>query len=326
MKRTGSIGSAVPPALTTMCQPARSAERVAPCAADGRRVRLPDRAAGDRRRSRPPRGAAARRGGRRPPGPRPAGRRPGPRSCSRTRAAAPRCRRWPDGRTCRRPWPGPRPPVRRVARQVAVMTSSARPLAMAPSQRAVAGATSTASAASAATMWLMRRSACSSSGSSMTGRPESVSSVSGPMKCGGGAAHHDLHLGAGGDELAQQLGGLVGGDRAGDAEQDEASLEWSVGHGGAPAPWSGGDVLGQQAEAAQHELRVEHVGDGGQARAGRLGTRPRRAQARGRVAAGRRRPGALPGPAEGGSIEADLAGEALAHARRPAHGRRPGGR
>ena len=30
MKRTGSMGSAVPPALTTMCQPARSAERVAP--------------------------------------------------------------------------------------------------------------------------------------------------------------------------------------------------------------------------------------------------------------------------------------------------------
>ena len=70
----------------------------------------------------------------------------------------------------------------RVARQVAVMMSSARPLAMAPSQRAVAGATSTASAASAATMWLMRRSACSSRGSSMTGRPESVSIVSGPMK------------------------------------------------------------------------------------------------------------------------------------------------
>ena len=49
--------------------------------------------------------------------------------------------------------------------------------------------------------------------------------------------------------------------------------------------WSGGEVLGQQAEAPQHELRVQHVGDGGQARAGRLA--PGRAcPGRGRVAAG----------------------------------------
>jgi hypothetical protein len=69
-----------------------------------------------------------------------------------------------------------------LAMQVAVMMSLARPLAMAPSQRAVAGATRMASAVSAATMCPMRLSDCSSSGSSITGRPDSASSVSGPMK------------------------------------------------------------------------------------------------------------------------------------------------
>ncbi len=68
------------------------------------------------------------------------------------------------------------------ARQVAVRMSLARPLAIAPSQWAVAGAMRMASAASAATMCPMRRSDWSSSGSSITGRPDSASIVSGPMK------------------------------------------------------------------------------------------------------------------------------------------------
>ncbi len=54
---------------------------------------------------------------------------------------------------------------------------------MAASHRAVAGATTIASAESAATMCPMRRSASSSSGSCITGRRLSVSSVSGPMNC-----------------------------------------------------------------------------------------------------------------------------------------------
>ena len=52
---------------------------------------------------------------------------------------------------------------------------------MAPSQRAVAGATTIASALSAATTCPMRRSGSSSSGSSITARRLSASSVSGPM-------------------------------------------------------------------------------------------------------------------------------------------------
>ena len=67
-----------------------------------------------------------------------------------------------------------------VARQMAVTTSSARPAAMAASQRAVAGATTTRSAVSAATMCPMRESASSSRGSSWTLRRVSVSSVNGP--------------------------------------------------------------------------------------------------------------------------------------------------
>ena len=63
---------------------------------------------------------------------------------------------------------------------VAVITSSARPAAIAASQRAVAGATTMASAVSAATMWPIRPSASNSSGSSIGRRRVSVSSVSGP--------------------------------------------------------------------------------------------------------------------------------------------------
>ena len=70
-----------------------------------------------------------------------------------------------------------------VARQVAVMASPARPLAMAASQWAVAGATRMASAASAATMCAMRSSGSSSSGSCSTWRRVSAASVSGPRKC-----------------------------------------------------------------------------------------------------------------------------------------------
>jgi len=69
-----------------------------------------------------------------------------------------------------------------VARQVAVITSSARPFAIAPSQRAVAGATSTRSAESAATMCAMRWSGSSSSGSVIGRWRVSACNVSGPRK------------------------------------------------------------------------------------------------------------------------------------------------
>jgi hypothetical protein len=55
-----------------------------------------------------------------------------------------------------------------VARAVAVTVSAARPLAIAPSQWAVAGATTSASAVSAATMWPIRPSGSSASTSDST--------------------------------------------------------------------------------------------------------------------------------------------------------------
>ena len=67
-----------------------------------------------------------------------------------------------------------------VARQAAVMVSPARPLAMAPSQWAVAGATTIASTSWAAAMWPIRPSAWSDSTSESTGWRLSVSSVSVP--------------------------------------------------------------------------------------------------------------------------------------------------
>ena len=69
-----------------------------------------------------------------------------------------------------------------VARHAAVIESPARPLAMAASQCAVAGATTIASTSFAALMWPIRPSSWSASTSMSTGWRLSVSRVSGPMK------------------------------------------------------------------------------------------------------------------------------------------------
>ena len=112
MNRTGSIASRVPPAVTTMCRPSRSASRAG---VDERRagggVRRPDRPVGHGRdhgvhdpRPRP--------GGPRRTAPTRAGRRRARRSRSRSRRPA--ARRWPvsrDASTCRRPSPGRRRPA-----------------------------------------------------------------------------------------------------------------------------------------------------------------------------------------------------------------------
>ena len=66
------------------------------------------------------------------------------------------------------------------ARHVAVTTSPARPLAIAPSQCAVAGATTMASAVSATTMWPIRPSGRRASRSVSTGWRDSAANVSGP--------------------------------------------------------------------------------------------------------------------------------------------------
>ena len=69
-----------------------------------------------------------------------------------------------------------------VARAVAVTTSPASPPAIAPSQCAVAGATTIASAVSATTMWPIRPSGSRSSSSVSTGWRESAANESGPTK------------------------------------------------------------------------------------------------------------------------------------------------
>ena len=75
---------------------------------------------------------------------------------------------------------GERRPARHVARQVAVTTSFAIPFAIAPSQRAVAGATTITSAASATTMCPIRWSGSSPRTSVSTAWRESAPNVSGP--------------------------------------------------------------------------------------------------------------------------------------------------
>ena len=87
MKRTGSSGSRVPPALTTTCSPSRSPARAKSCStASTIALRLGQpadagQAAGQRARP------------------------PGRRGSSRSRAASRRCAGWRGWSTCRHPWP-----------------------------------------------------------------------------------------------------------------------------------------------------------------------------------------------------------------------------
>ena len=147
MKRTGSIGSRVPPAVTTTCRPARSASRPGPtrggraagsgCAdrpvADGRDDRVDDRV----ELGQPPDARLARR------------QRPRLGLDDRVAEVVAQPRDVRARRRVRHISPsiaGATTTGAAVARQVAVTTSSARPLAIAPSQCAVAGATTIASA------------------------------------------------------------------------------------------------------------------------------------------------------------------------------------
>ena len=142
MKRTGSIASRVPPAVTTTCRPPRSASRAGPAsggraAGSAARTGRSPTAADDRVHDRLELGQ--------PPD-------PGLARRQRTavglddgvaerRAGGRRWRPSPDASTCRRPWPGATTTGAEVARQVAVTTSPDSPAAIVPSQWAVAGAT-----------------------------------------------------------------------------------------------------------------------------------------------------------------------------------------
>ena len=98
--------------------------------------------------------------------------------------------------------------------------SSAMPRANLPRVLAVAGATSSSSAASARLMCRMSLSPPSAHWSTNTGWCERASKVRGATKRVAASRHHDVHVHAALLQLAQHLAGLVGPDAAGDAEDD----------------------------------------------------------------------------------------------------------
>ena len=225
MKRTGSIASRVPPAVTTTWRPARSASR-AGATSGGRAAGSggTDRAIGDGRDDRVDDRRRARPAARRPDWPDASG--PAVRlddrvaEASRSRATLATVAGWVHMSPS---IAGATTTGADVARQVAVTTSPARPLAIAPSQCAVAGATTIASAAvGRPTMCPIRPSGSRSSTSVSTGWRDSAANDSGPTKRVADGVSMTDDVGALGAQEAQQLDGLVGRDRAGDAEPDQA--------------------------------------------------------------------------------------------------------
>ena len=138
-----------------------------------------------------------------------------------------------------------------------------RPPAIAASQWAVAGATTIASALSAMTMWPMRRSGSRSSTSVSTGWRDRAANDSGPTKRVADGVSMTDDVGALGAQQADQLDGLVGGDRAGDAEPDEPAGEPAAVDGGHDRPSSRRsppvDLGMQDGEALEGQLRVDGV-------------------------------------------------------------------
>ena len=130
----------------------------------------------------------------------------------------------------------------RAVSRVLVSRSSARPWAARASRSAVAGATTTRSAA-----WPIRT--CGTSWASVqtsveTGLPDSAAQVAAPTNSSAACGRYDGHVVAGLGEQAQQLAGLVGRDAAGHPEND-----------GWPTPRLGGGVGAGQ--VARHRVGVE---------------------------------------------------------------------
>ena len=174
---------------------------------------------------------AARPGARRPTGPTRARPTPVRRSCSRTRRAA--ARRWRCVAGCDHMSPsiaGATTTGAPVARAVAVTTSPDSPAAIAPSQCAVAGATTRASAVSATTMCPIRPSGSSASTSVSTAWRDSASNDSGPMNAAAEGVSIATTSAPSARSSRSELDRLVGGDRPGDAQPDQPALE-STGHG-----------------------------------------------------------------------------------------------
>ena len=181
MNRTGSMASAVPPALTTTWRPSRSASRTG--AVRGGRAAGSGCAHGRSPMAATTASTISGRSARRPMPDCPDASEP----ISGGTSAYPksRCRRSTLSRVAR--WVHMSPSIAgatttgaEVARQAAVTVSLAIPFAIAPSQRAVAGAITSASAVSATTMCPIRRSGSRPRTSVSTAWPERASKVSGP--------------------------------------------------------------------------------------------------------------------------------------------------
>ena len=106
-----------------------------------------------------------------------------------------------------------------VARQSVANRSSARPSAKRAMKSALAGATNTISAQRASSIWPMAASAALSHRSVPTGRPETAWKLIGRYEIAR-RGHDDLDVGAALDQAAHQIRALVGGDAAGDPQQD----------------------------------------------------------------------------------------------------------
>ena len=155
------------------------------------------------------------------------------RTRSRARGAR-RCRASPGGSTCRRPSPARPRPARAVARQAAVTASLAIPFAIAPSQRAVAGATTRTSAAVGDHDVADPPVGEQAEDVGLDGvARERVEGERAHELLRGRRQHHD-DVGALGAQEAQQLDGLVRRDRAADAEADEPALERARSPGARP--------------------------------------------------------------------------------------------
>ena len=112
-----------------------------------------------------------------------------------------------------------------VARQAAVTTSPASPLAIAPSQWAVAGATTTRRRASATTMCPIRPSGSSARSVRLDRMTRQRRERQRADEPGRGRGEEDDDVRPLGGQEPQELDRLVGGDRTRDAEADEPARE-----------------------------------------------------------------------------------------------------
>ncbi len=154
----------------------------------------------------------------------------------RRRRSAPRCAASPGAPTSRGSWPAP-PAAGSVrsgrARHSRLSSSPARPCASWAMKSALAGATSIASASRERSMCAMLLGWRASHWLREDGPAAERLHRHGGDELRRRLGHHHLHGGAGLDQFARQLGGLVAGDAARQAEHDVFALQGGGGRHGA---------------------------------------------------------------------------------------------